>query len=281
MNLRDTLRRGEVDDGDGEVVETASRRMERLRRRAFDYDTRPGLVAATRALRRRLPGDDRYGDPLSTAGTQPVHLVGRQVSALQPDRDSVARELGLGALQVWQSVSEASGRGRGQRPLAILFTDLVGFSTWALEAGDEAVVALLRQAGHSVEGAVAGHSGTIVKRLGDGVMAVFDSAGPAVAAATQSQRELSEMKLGGYTPHLRAGVHWGRPRPLGGDYLGVDVNIAARVAAAAAGGEVLVSDGARAELDLDDVQIVDERELNAPGTPAGLHVHSVRWRARQ
>lgn len=130
MNLRDTLRRGEVDDGDGEVVETASRRMERLRRRAFDYDTRPGLVAATRALRRRLPGDDRYGDPLSTAGTQPVHLVGRQVSALQPDRDSVARELGLGALQVWQSVSEASGRGRGQRPLAILFTDLVGFSTW-------------------------------------------------------------------------------------------------------------------------------------------------------
>ena len=38
------------------------------------------------------------------------------------------RELGFGAIQVWQAVSEAQGRGRGDEPLAILFTDLVGFS---------------------------------------------------------------------------------------------------------------------------------------------------------
>ena len=41
---------------------------------------------------------------------------------------------------------------------------------------------------------------------------------------------------------MRAGVHVGRPRKVGGDYLGVDVNVAARVAEQAKGGEVLVSE---------------------------------------
>ena len=41
---------------------------------------------------------------------------------------------------------------------------------------------------------------------------------------------------------MRAGVHWGRPRKLGGDYLGVDVNIAARVGDAAKADQVLASD---------------------------------------
>ena len=44
----------------------------------------------------------------------------------------------MGALQVWQSLSEAQGRGQGDREVAILFTDLVGFSDWVLEAGDDA-----------------------------------------------------------------------------------------------------------------------------------------------
>ena len=41
---------------------------------------------------------------------------------------------------------------------------------------------------------------------------------------------------------MRAGIHWGSPRKLGGDYLGVDVNIAARVGDAAKADQVLVSD---------------------------------------
>ena len=50
------------------------------------------------------------------------------------------RELGLGALQAWQALSEAQRRGRGRVDVAILFTDLVGFSSWALEAGDDAAL---------------------------------------------------------------------------------------------------------------------------------------------
>ncbi len=66
---------------------------------------------------------------MSTAGAQPVEVVARRVSGMQPDRKNVLQELGLGAPQVWQSLSEAAGRGHGDQQMAVLFTDLVGFSS--------------------------------------------------------------------------------------------------------------------------------------------------------
>ena len=83
------------------------------------------------------------------------------------------RELGLGALQVWQALSEAQGRGRGDAEVAILFTDLVDFSGWALDVGDEAALELLRKVGREEEDAICGRGGDVVKRMGDGLMAVF------------------------------------------------------------------------------------------------------------
>ena len=128
-----------------------------------------------RWLRKRLPGDERFGDPLSTAGDAPPEVIARQVTARQrTSRPSVAHELGLGALQVWQGLSEATGRGRGNEEVALLFTDLVGFSSWALEVGDEAAIELLREVGHVLDGAIADHDGAVVKHLGDGTMAVFE-----------------------------------------------------------------------------------------------------------
>ena len=135
----------------------------------------------------------------------------------------------MGALQVWQSLSEAQGRGHGDRELAILFTDLVDFSDWALDAGDAAAVEHLREVGEAVEQPVRAHGGRVVKRLGDGLMAVFDDAAAAVNAACEASGGVGELD----GPGLRAGVHVGSPRKLGGDYFGVDVNVAARVASAA------------------------------------------------
>ena len=80
-----------------------SGKLPRLRAAAMRTDTSPGLLTLVRRWRRRLPGDERFGDPLSTAGEAPVQVIARQVSALQPDRPSVAHEVGLGALQLWQS----------------------------------------------------------------------------------------------------------------------------------------------------------------------------------
>jgi adenylate cyclase len=250
-----------------------------FREAASKTDADPRVIGMLRALRRRLPGDERYGDPLSTAGEEPVNVIARRMSALAPaERPSAVSELGLGALQAWQALSEKSGRGRGDQDLALLFTDLVGFSSWALEAGDAAAVELLRQVGVVVEGAVADHGGRIVKRLGDGVMAVFNDPRDAVAAALSMHPRLAEISVAGHTPSMRAGVHCGRPRKLGGDYLGVDVNVAARVGAAAGGAEVLVSQPAAERLDPETFDVGRAKRLKAPGAPRELRVSSVTAR---
>jgi adenylate cyclase len=250
-------------------------RLARVRRAALRLDGGVGLLAAARGLRRRLPGDERFGDPLSTAGDAPFQLIARSVSSLRPERESVVKELGLAGLQVWQSLSESAGRGAGKDELALLFTDLVGFSSWALAAGDAAVLSLLREVGVVVEAAVVEHNGRIVKRLGDGLMATFLSVQDAVEAALDAQHALGGVTVDGYRPRMRAGVHWGRPRPLGGDYLGVDVNIAARVADAAKADQVLVSEGALSRVDVNALTVGRSKRLKAQGAPRGLRVVEV------
>ncbi len=232
------------------------------------------MYRAAKLVREMLPGDHELGDPLSTAGDKPADLLARRVAETTPKRP-VVRELGLGALQVWQALSEAQGRGRGDDEVAILFTDLVDFSDWALEVGDEAALDLLRKVGTEEEVAICGRDGEVVKRMGDGLMAVFADPASAVAAAHEACYRVGALEVRGYRPQMRAGVHVGRPRRLGGDYLGVDVNIAARVAAAAAGDEVLVSGPACARLDDGAFELRRRRRFKAKGAPKDLEVYSV------
>ncbi len=267
-------RRGEIQDP-ADRIEQPADRLARLRAAVTRLDSEPTLLSAARGIRRRLPGDERFGDPLSTSGRAPVEVIARSVSALQPGRPSFAKELGLSALQVWQSVSEATGRGRGDLEMALLFTDLVGFSGWALHAGDAAVLELLREVGTEVEAAIAQHDGRIVKRLGDGLMATFLDAEEAVEAALDAHDAVRGIEVDGYSPRMRAGVHWGQPRKLGGDYLGVDVNVAARVTAAAKAGQLLVSDALLAKINGDHLQTGRTKRLRADGAPSDLRVAEV------
>jgi len=238
-------------------------------------DSAPRLLLAVRFARELLPGDSELGDPLSTAGGEAPHLLARSVAEAGAREPSVARELGLGTLQVWQALSEAQGRGRGEEDVAILFLDLVGFSAWALQAGDEAAVTLLRDFGRITDGAVVERGGRVVKRLGDGAMAVFADAGAAVEAARHACREVATMDVDGYEPALRAGLHVGRPRRLGGDYFGVDVNIAARLAESASPNEILISDVAAGKLDGDAVAMKRKRRFKVKGAPSDMGAYAV------
>src|SRR3954466_15567717 len=157
-----------ADDPRDAREEAAQTRLARLREAAVRLDTHPVVLGAVERLRRRAPGDAKFGDRLSTSEPTPSSMVARGVSALEPDRPSALHEFGLGALQVWQSLAESAGRGRGERDVTIVFTDLVGFSAWALRAGDEAALDLLRAVGDAVENAFFDRGGRIVKRLGDG-----------------------------------------------------------------------------------------------------------------
>ena len=74
---------------------------------------------------------------------------------------------------------------------------------------------------------------------------------------------------------FRAGIDLGRPRKIGSDYLGVDVNVAARVVDAAHAGEVLVSQSACERLDPGAFSLSRGRRLRARGAPEGLSVCAV------
>jgi adenylate cyclase len=236
------------------------------------------LMAALKVARELLPGDSRYGDRLSTSGNEPRHVMGRQLADLASRRPGLLSEVGMGALQVWGAVADGEQREEGDRRLAIVFTDLVGFSNWALEAGDEAALALLRDVGDAIEPPVVAGGGEVVKRLGDGMMAAFPNAQNGLDAVFEARERLGGVDAPGYAPKIRAGMHLGTPKRLGDDYLGVDVNVAARVADEASGDELLVSGQALEELDADALKVKKKLRFRAKGVPDDIAVYSVRPR---
>jgi adenylate cyclase len=255
------------------------RRTARIRSAATDGAGRvngsAGLLVAARMLRELLPGDSRYGDPLSTAGSTPADTVARRLSDLTAERPGVLREVGLSALQVWQAAAEAQGRGRGDVELAIAFTDLEDFSSYALEAGDDAAVELLRDVGRVIEPAVKDRDGRVVKRLGDGMMAVFEDARSAIDALRSAADGVERLDVDGFEPRLRSGLHIGRPRRLAGDFFGVDVNVAARLAEVARGGELLVSGAVLDKCDPGDLDVKRKRRFKVKGVPRDLEAFAV------
>jgi adenylate cyclase len=193
---------------------------------------------------------------------------------MRGEQPGVLGELGLTALGAWQRLAERQDRGRGKVEVAIMFTDLVDFSSWALEAGDRAAIRLLREFGEAIEPPIEAQHGEVVKRLGDGLMAAFWSAPSAAEAAFAAAERTDAIEVQGYRPVLRTGIHLGRPRRIGNDYFGVDVNIAARLADAAKPGEVLVSDPCLRALDPAGFA-ARRRRFRAKGAPSDLEAHAI------
>ena len=200
----------------------------------------PAVIALLRRARRALPGDPDFGDPLSVDGVGGPRAAARAADRLL-EREAASREVSLGALQVWQALTERVSGKPANREVTLVFTDLVGFSSWSLSAGDEATLKLLRRVSQVVEPPLLEAGGQIVKRMGDGIMAVFAEPLTAVRAAIAAREAVKTVEVEGYTPRMRVGVHTGRPQRIGSDWLGVDVNIAARVMERATKGELVVS----------------------------------------
>ncbi len=256
----------------GEKRRGAQEAMEAVK----DANQRPTVVSAVRRMRRILPGDPGFGDPLSAAGRDPAGTVARVADRLFDERPSATRELGLSALQVWQAFAERTGRGSGDAELTILFTDLVGFSNWALEVGDEVALELLRAVAKAVEPPILAHRGRVVKRLGDGLMATFPAPQLAFDAVQEALARIAEVQVAGHRPRLKAALHTGRPKAMGGDYLGVDVNIAARLVEKAGPDEVLVSDTALAGLNPETTSVRRKKFFAltpVKGIPPGMVVY--------
>jgi class 3 adenylate cyclase len=235
----------------------------------------PGLIALVRRARRGLPGDPDFGDPLSTAGNGGPRAAARAAGRLLGERGGASREVSLGALQVWQALTEAVSRHPANEEVTIVFTDLVDFSNWSLRAGDGSTLKLLRRVARAIEPPLLDAGGHIVKRMGDGTMAVFADSCVAVGAVLEAKRALRSVEVDGYQPRMRVGIHTGRPQRLAADWLGVDVNVAARVMERATRGGVMVSGATLDQLGVDDLVTlgVSAKRVHWPvfsSKPAGL-----------
>ena len=133
---------------------------------------------------------------------------------------------------------------------------------------------MLGEVSDAIEPPIAERRGEVVKRLGDGLMAAFWDAPSAIDAAFVAGERIASIEVDGYRPRLRTGIHLGRPRKLGGDYFGVDVNIAARLAEAAKPDEILVSGRALETLDPGAAE-AKKRRFSAKGAPRGLNAYAL------
>ncbi|HEX2089426.1 MAG TPA: adenylate/guanylate cyclase domain-containing protein [Actinomycetota bacterium] len=127
---------------------------------------------------------------------------------------------------------------RNRETPAIAFLDLAGFTQLTEERGDHAAAELAINLTEVAEETSHLYGGKPVKLLGDGVMFHFPQVSPAVSCAL----DLVDAAPRAGLPPARVGVHAGPVVFQNGDYFGRAVNVAARIADAAAPGEVLVSD---------------------------------------
>ena len=129
--------------------------------------------------------------------------------------------------------------------VTFLFTDIEGSTRLLQEFGDRCAVILLEHAA-IVRRAIAECGGVEVSTEGDSFFVAFASPTGALMGAVAAQRGLAATDWPeGAVVRVRMGLHTGEGVLGGDDYLGIDVNRAARIAAAGHGGQILISEAAR------------------------------------
>ena len=173
--------------------------------------------------------------------------------------------------------------------VTFMFTDIEGSTQLERAVGSSAWAEIVARHDGLIRGAIEGHGGTVVKTEGDAFFAAFDRPAAAASAAVAAQRSVAdEAWADGVELRIRMGLHLGEGRLRQGralgepeDYVGIDVNYTARIAAVGNGGQIVVSGPLAAALrpelagidGLRDVELADEglRAVKDFEEPARLH----------
>jgi class 3 adenylate cyclase len=189
-----------------------------------------------------------------------------------PGRDHVPfTEAGPLLDEVEEFLVGSRGAEPTERALAtILFTDLVDSTALAAELGDRRWRHLLERHDAAVRRQITLHRGREVKTVGDGFLATFDGPARAIRCAAALRGELGELGL-----EVRAGIHTGEVELIGEDVGGIAVNIGARIGAAAAAGEVLVSSTVRELVVGSGLEFADRGVRALKGVPGEWRLFAV------
>jgi class 3 adenylate cyclase len=187
------------------------------------------------------------------------------------------------------AIDEFSGEGQevaaaAELPTAgafrtILFTDVEGSTALTERVGDAKAREVLRAHERIVREALQSHGGAEVKTMGDGFMASFSSATGALECAIAMQRAFAaHSESAGEPIRVRIGLNAGEPIAEEKDLFGTAVNMAARIAAEAEGGEILASDVVRQLVAGKGFLFADRGEVELRGFEEPVRLYEVRWR---
>jgi len=161
----------------------------------------------------------------------------------------------------------------------ILFTDVEGSTALTQRLGDAKAREVLRAHERIVREALRAHGGSEVKSLGDGFMASFSSGTRALECAIAMQRAFAEHNESAEEPlRVRIGLNAGEPIAEEKDLFGMTVILAARIAAKAAGGEILAANVVRELAAGKGFLFSDQGEVALRGFEDPVRLYEVRWR---
>jgi class 3 adenylate cyclase len=184
-------------------------------------------------------------------------------------------------------IGDVKGRAATARPLApgalrtIVFTDMEGSTSLTQRMGDAAARDVMRLHERLVREALRAHGGEEVKALGDGFMASFGSASRALECAVAIQRAIAAHNAGtGEQPiRVRVGLNAGEPIAEEADLFGTAVIVAARLAAAARGGEILAANVVKELAAGKGFRFEDRGSLALRGFDEPVRAFAVAWAA--
>jgi class 3 adenylate cyclase len=246
-----------------------------------------------RRTQRRLRSELQEARSPRATRRAPRRLVPTPDEAVKAVWETVdrVREKGFGGA-IRSSIDDLAGWAQVERPalvrlagpdgsVAILFSDIEGSTELNERLGDKEWVRLLARHDAAVRSAIERHEGQVVKTQGDGFMAAFGSPEQAVRSAIAIQRAFDRgHRMSRAAVLVRIGIHHGDVVHRDNDIFGRNVAHAARVAALAQGGEILVSDAVASAIEeCTDIALAEPREVQLKGL-AGEHlVSAVEWAA--
>jgi DNA-binding NarL/FixJ family response regulator len=160
---------------------------------------------------------------------------------------------------------------RAGRTLAtVMFSDIVSSTERAAEVGDARWRDMLDRHDELVRAELVRHGGREVKTTGDGFLALFDAPARAIRGATALRDRVRDVGV-----DVRVGLHTGEVEIRGDDVGGIAVHIAARIAATAGAGEVVVSSTVKDLATGSGIAFVDRGTQSLKGVPDPWHLFAV------
>jgi class 3 adenylate cyclase len=280
---------GRNDDSIGHF-ETGIEQSTRMGDRPYLALGRANLADAL--LERGAPGDreralELLGEALNAARDMGARFIADQALAARLEAH------GLTGVDVTTSIDEMVSELETEQPdmrahaapdgtVAILFSDIEDSTIITERLGDESWLEVLREHNSIFREHMAAHEGYEVKSQGDGFMLAFPEPRKALEYAIRIQRDFAAKAEETENPlRVRMGLHTGEVIAEEGDFFGKNVILAARIAAQADGGEILVSEPMRQAADDDgnELRFDEGRELELKGLAGSHKVFRAEWQS--